>query len=107
MEILQFDFSGREPDLAETVYDSLHGFLIPACQLSWVEPIFVPGHPCHDAYEQMLAAYSRLRLRLDAPEDDPDAEEMIDSLLKYSKYIALEMFRYGRAYQKLLASESE
>ena len=106
MEILQFDFSGKgEPDIAETVYDSLHDFLIPACQLDWVKPVFVPGHPCHDAYEQMLTAYDRLRLRLGTAGDDNDAEKIIDSLLKYSKLIALEMFRCGRDYQKMLDSE--
>lgn len=106
MEILQFDFSGQgEPDIAETVYDSLHGFLLPSCQLSWAEPIFVPGHPCHNAYEQMLAAYNRLCLRLNTTGEDPDAEKMIDSLLKYSKLLSLEMFRCGRTFQKMLNSE--
>ena len=106
MEILQFDFSGRgEPDIAETVYDSLQDLLIPACQLSWAPPIFVPGHPCYEAYEQMLSAYARLRLRLDSGDEDPDAEEMIDSLLTYSKLIALEMFRCGRIYQSKLDAE--
>jgi hypothetical protein len=103
MEILQFDFSGRgKPDIAETVYDALHDFLIPACQPDWVKPIFIPGHPCHDAYAQMLTAYGRLRDRLDATDADTDAEEMIDSLLTYSKLLGLEMFRYGQLYQKIL-----
>ena len=103
MEILQFDFSGQgEPDIAETVYDSLQDLLIPACRPEWVTPIFVPGHPCHDAYGQMLAAYGRLRLRLGAGEEDRDAEEMINSLLKYSKLMGLEMFRCGRIFQKQL-----
>lgn len=107
MEILQFDFSGKgEPDIAETVYDSLHGFLIPSCQPGWVEPVFVPGHPCHDAYEQMLTAYNRLCLRLGVTTEDRDGEEMIDSLLKYSKLMALEMFHCGRTYQKMLDSEA-
>ena len=106
MELLQFDFSGRgEVDIAETAYDSLHDFLIPACQPDWVKPIFVSGHPCHDAYAQMLAAYDRLRERLDMTDTDPDAEEMIDSLLTYSKLIALEMFRCGRIYQSKLDAE--
>jgi len=103
MELIQFDFSGRgEPDIAETVYDSLHDFLIPACRPQWVKPIFVPGHPCHDAYEQMLTAYARLRLRLGKGEEDPDCEAMINSLLQYSRLIALDMFRCGRIYQKQL-----
>lgn len=107
MEILQFDFSGRgEPDIAETVYDALHDFLLPACQPDWVEPVFVPGHPCYEAYEQMLASYSRLRLRLNTAEEDRDAEEMIDALLKYSKAMALEMFRCGRVFQEKLDQKS-
>ena len=107
MEILQYDFSGRgEPDIAETVYDALHGFLLPACQPHWVEPIFIPGLPCHEAYEQMLAAYARLRVRLNGGDEDQDAEEMIDSLLKYSKDLALEMFSCGRLFQKMLDRES-
>ena len=103
MELLQFDFSGNGlPDIAETVYDTLHDLLIPACQPEWVTPVFIPGHPCHDAYEEMLVAYARLRFRLGTDYEDPDAEVMIDSLLKYSKIIALEMFRCGRAFQKEL-----
>ena len=107
MEIIQFDLTGRgEPDIGETVYDSLHGFLIPGCALPWVENIFVPGHPGYDAYEQMQSAYSRLRLRLGVADEDRDAEEIIDALLRYSKAMALEMFRYGRAYQKMVDAEA-
>ena len=106
MDILQFDFSGRgAPDIAETVYDTLHDHLIPACQPDWVKPIFVPGNPCHDAYPQMLDAYTQLRDRLHITDTDPDAEAMIDSLLTYSKLIGLEMFRYGQLYQKILDSK--
>ena len=107
MEIIQFDLTGRgQPKIAETVYESLLGLLIPDCALPWVEDIFVPGHPCHASYERMLEAYGRLRDRLGVTDEDKDAEEMIDELLRYSKIIALEMFRYGRAYQKILDSES-
>ena len=100
MEIIQFDLTGRgQPDIAETVYDSLHGFLIPACSLPWVEPVFQPGHPSHDSYEQMLQIKDRIATRL---EEDSDLEAMIDCALAYSKSIALEMFRYGQQYQKML-----
>jgi len=103
MEIIQFDFSGRgEPDIAETVYDSLMGNLISACHLPWVETIFVPGHPCYEEYCEMHEAYARLRKRLRAGEEDRDAEAMIDALLEHGKILALEMFRYGMEYQKLL-----
>ncbi len=105
MEIIQFDFTGKEPDIAETVYDSLNNFLIPACRPDWVEPVFLPGHPSHDAYEQMFHAYNRLRLRLGITGDDRDVEDIINSLLDYGKIIALEMFNYGRKLQKMLDSE--
>ena len=96
MELIQFDLTGRgQPDIAETVYDSLHGFLIPACSLPWVEPVFQPGHPSHDSYEQMLQIKDRLA-------KDADLDALIDCALTYSKSIALEMFRCGQQYQKML-----
>ena len=100
MEIIQFDLTGRgQPDIAETVYDSLHGFLIPACSLPWVAPVFQPGHPSHDSYEQMLQIKDRLADLLD---EDTQLEALIDCALAYSKSIALEMFRCGQHYQKML-----
>ena len=96
MEIIQFDLTGRgQPDIAKTVYDSLHGFLIPACSLPWVEPVFRPGHPSHDSYEQMLQIKDRLA-------EDADLDALVDHVLAYSKSIALEMFRCGQQYQKML-----
>ena len=103
MEIIQFDLSGRgQPDIAETVYDSLHGFLIPACHLPWVEIVFRPGHPSHDYYAQMLAIKTRIAARLGNSGEDRDLEALIDCSLAYSKAIALEMFRYGQKYQNML-----
>ena len=103
MEIIQFDFSGRgQPDIAETVYDSLLGQLIPGCALPWVENIFVPGHPCYEEYCSMNHAYERLLNRLKETDEDRDAEDMINALLAHGKVAALEMFRYGRVYQKIL-----
>ena len=102
MELIQFNLTGRgQPDIAETVYDSLHGFLVPACSLPWVEMIFQPGHPAHDHYEQMLTFKDRITARLGSCEEDPELEELIDRSLAYSKAIALEMFRYGQQYQKM------
>ena len=106
MEIIQFDLTGRgEPDIAETVYDSLHGFLIPACSLPWVEPVFQPGHLSHDNYEQMLHIKDRIADRLGCINEDPELEKMMDCSLAYCKAVALEMFRYGQKYQKLLDNE--
>lgn len=106
MELIQFDLTGRgQPDIAETVYDSLHGFLLPACSLPWVEMVFYPGHPAHDNYEQMLILKNRIAQRLGTDDEDPELEALVDFMLAYSKSIALEMFRYGQAYQKMLDHE--
>lgn len=103
MELIQFNLTGRgQPDIAETVYDSLHGFLIPACSLPWVEMVFHPGHPSHDNYEQMLHLKERIAARLGDCEEDRELEAMIDCALAYSKAIALEMFRCGQKYQNML-----
>lgn len=103
MEIIQFNMNGSgQPDIAESVYDSLTGNLIEACRLPWVENIFIPGHPCHESYARMWDAYLHLLTRLQEDNEDPDAEEMISSLLEHGKIIALEMFRYGQEYQKML-----
>ena len=106
MELIQFDLTGRgQPDIAETVYDSLHGFLIPACSLPWVEMVFHPGHPSHDNYAQMLHLKEQIAERLGDGEEDRELEAMIDCALAYSKAIALEMFRNGQVFQKMLEME--
>ena len=106
MEIIQFDLSGRgQPDIAQTVYDSLHGFLIPACNLPWVEMVFRPGHPSHNYYAQMLTIKRRIAARLGNSEEDRELEALIDCSLAYSKAIALEMFRHGQKYQNMLDSK--
>jgi len=106
MEILQFDLTGRgQPDIAETVYDSLHGFLLPACSLPWVEMVFQPGHPSHDNYEQMLDLKEQIAAYPGNCGEDRMLDALIDCTLTYSKAIALEMFRYGQKYQKMLDAE--
>ena len=103
MDILQFDLTGKgQPDIAETVYDSLHGFLLPACGLPWVETVFHSGHPSHDHYSQMLILKDRIAARLGNHGEDPELEAMIDCSLAYAKAISLEMFRNGQNYQKML-----
>ena len=107
MKIIPFYPEAQEQtDIAQTVYESLLGLLVPGCRLDWVEDIFVPGHPCHESYRQMNQAYSRLLDRLDEVDEDPDAEQMVMHLLDYSHIIALEMFKYGQKYQKMMDSES-
>lgn len=104
-EILKY-FPYNAP-IEKQVLDSLLGNLIPECCLSWVENIFVPGHPCYAAYHEMHEAYDRLRDRLGAVDEDPDAEIMINSLLEYSDIIALKMFEYGRIYERQQSSQSQ
>ena len=91
-------------DIEEQVYGTLLKALEEESELSWVTPVFVPGHPCYETYCQMLAAYDRLRQRLGREEPDADAEAMIDCLLNHGKLLALEMFRCGRRYQQALES---
>ena len=106
MEYFQFAFHGQEPaDISELVYDSLHGFLIPACHLPWVEMIFHPGHPCYDAYEEMCCLRDQICKRLGSGQEDRELVEMTDSMMDYSKAITLEMFNYGRKFQKMLDNE--
>ena len=86
-------------DIAEQEYETLLNTLESEYCIPWVEPIFIPGNPCHEAYCDMHSAYERLRIRVGAVDEDVDAEEMINSLLKHGKIVALEMFRYGMLYQ--------
>ena len=87
-------------DIDEQVYETLLNTLEVESALPWVMPVFVPGHPCFDAYCEMQEAYDRLRQRLVAEEEDPDVEEIIRCLLLHGKLLALEMFRYGRICQQ-------
>ena len=86
-------------------YETLLNTLEAEYCLPWVEPIFVPGHPCFESYCAMQSAYGRLRDRLGAADEIEEAEEMIDLLLKHGKLLSLEMFRYGMLYQKMQAEE--
>ena len=86
-------------DIAERVYETLLRNLEPEYCVSWVEPIFIPGHSCYEDYCDMNRAYEQLRIRIGAGDEDADAEEIINCLLKHGKSVALEMFRYGMLYQ--------
>ena len=88
-------------DIAEQVYETLLGTLVTEYSVPWVEPIFVPGYPCFEAYSNMHRAYERLRERLGVTDEDVDAEEMIDSLLEHGRLLAMEMFRYGMLYRTM------
>lgn len=88
------------------VYDTLVGNLIPECCLEWVENICVPGQPCYEEYRKMLEAYERLCQRLGVINEDSDVEIIINALLKRGRILAMEMFQYGRKYQKMQDAEA-
>ena len=88
-------------DIAEWVYETLLNTLESEYCIPWVEPIFIPGHPCYEAYCDTHRAYEQLRMRLGVADEDADVEKIIDSLLEHGKILALEMFRYGMQYQKM------
>ncbi len=90
--------------ISEVVYEALLDDLIPEYALDWVNPIFVPGHPCYEEYSRMLAAYERAEDRLGAVLEDRDLDIMVDALLSHGRYLALEMFRLGVQYQKMQSS---
>ena len=81
---------------AEIVYESLCGELL--CGLAEIENAFDDGKPCEKWYCEMLDAYERLLTRLNEEEFDPDAEIMIDSLLRIQKELCLRMYSYGAKY---------
>lgn len=86
-------------EIGEQVYETLLNAVEEEYRLPWVTPVFVPGHPCFDAYCDLQVAYDRLRQRLDVQDENADVEAIIDCLLKHGKILALEMFRYGMLYQ--------
>ena len=88
-------------DLAEEVYNSLLGITAEEYRLPWVDSIFLPDKECFKAYQAMLDAYQRLLLRLNQQEDDSDLEDMVNSMLDYSRAAGLKMFEYGMIYQNM------
>ena len=89
-------------EIQELVYSSLLDELVPEYQLPWVQPIFIPRHPCYEEYAKMHEVYMHLRERLGVEEEDEEVERIIDALLAHGKILALEMFRYGRMYERML-----
>ena len=82
----------------EAVYGTLLGVLEDEACISDVQCLFEEGMPCHTLYSNMLAAYDRVRQRLGMENEDPDIEEIINSLLKISQITGYEMFCCGTRY---------
>ena len=80
---------------AEYVYYTLlgeaeEGFCVPG-----VENLFEEGSACDRAYEQMLAAYARLRERLGIENEDADVEQIINALRTIERIVSMKMFECG------------
>ena len=80
----------------EDVYYTLIGEMEDAFCVPGVENLFFEGSECEIAYDEMLAAYRRLRGRLGVSDEDADVETIINSLLKIQRLVATKMFEYGR-----------
>lgn len=84
-----------QSDIVENVYLTMQGALCPEYCVPGVENAFTDGQPCAVLYAQMLEAYERLRIRLNAGAEDDDIEIIIDSLLNISQILAYKMYHYG------------
>lgn len=84
----------------ERIYDLLNGELnleeYPVPESKFVKSAFEEGSFCSRAYEDALKAYSNLCERLNQPDlDDPDVERIFNNLRVITKYLCMEMYRYG------------
>lgn len=80
----------------ESVYDTLQGSLLTP--VPGVEDLFAAGKPCARWYREMLAAYGRLCDRLGVPDEDPDIETIINSLLSIQRELCGKMYEYGTKF---------
>ena len=88
-----------DKELIERVYLSALGELI--VPVEGVENAFCEGSVCDKSYEEMLAAYARLRTRLQVCEEDDDVEVIINSLRRITEQLCHQMFLYGwKLYQE-------
>ena len=81
--------------MAEMVYETLFGLLEDDYCVPGVHNAFQEGSTCAVLYETVLEAYQRLCDRLDVEEEDKDVEVIINSFLKITKILCLDMFAYG------------
>ena len=86
--------------LAEDVYLTMLGELTEGNGVAGVENAYAPGGVCDRAYNDILAAYDRLRRRLGAGEEDPDVEIIMDAFLTIQRELCLEMFCCGIKLRK-------
>lgn len=87
-------------NIAEDVYYSLLGQLIPEYAVPWVDDAFAMDSSCDQQYNRIHAAYTRLRERLEEEDEDADVEILIDAFLSIQEELCLKMFQYGVEYAK-------
>ena len=89
-----------EDTTAERIYETLSGLLTEEYRIPGVVNAFDEGKPCAALYEDVMEAYGRLCGRLGAEEEDGDVEIIIDSLLRITRILCLEMYAYGVRFAK-------
>ena len=79
----------------DLVYQTVIGEMQPDFELTGVEDAFAPGSLCDNAYEEMLRAYARIRIRLGVQDEDQEVETILHCMTVIQKEIAYQMYRYG------------
>lgn len=81
----------------EDVYLTLCGEIHDQYAVPGVENAYYAGGECDRLYCEMSEAYARLQERLGIADEDPDAEIIINSLLRIQRILCEKMFFYGKA----------
>ena len=84
-------------DYIDEIYHSLMDDLVPEAVVPWVESIWDDG-VCGKEWDRILAAREALSARL-GREEDPDLEQLMDSLLRIQHRAARQMFLYGMRFK--------
>ena len=79
-------------EIAELVYGSMTGVLIPEVRLDWVENEFLSGKEYYKNYGFVIDTSLRLCERLGVEEDDEDVEAIINMLLVNEGILCRKMF---------------
>ena len=82
-----------DKELFESVYLSVLGELVEP--VAGIENAFQEGSACDQCYEEVLAAYARLRERLHVREEDSDVEIIMSSFRRITDQLCFQMFQYG------------
>ncbi len=78
------------------VYESMLGLLEADAQMPGVENAFADGMVCTRAYEEMRSAYERLCRRLAQTDEDPDLNQIVESMEIIQKELCRRMYAWNR-----------